>query len=174
MRDFFKKFLSRIWDKIQEQLATWVVTLLVTALAIVGLFFKKWLFSKHYLELYGVFWIVIFSIVAILPILILWYLTKSKVLYENENDIKNILELWFSSFSHGRSSLKNKLTIKFSLCDKINHVVNGSSKKYLEGIANKLGYSTFRRGNDTIVFMFTEGNPKARGSNFLDDLPELF
>ena len=132
---------------------------------------KEWLISYHNLKLYGWAWVLILLFFSLTPILIYLLLTRHRILYKDEEDVKNILKSWFYTFSITSSGRqKRRLTINFALCDKHNRLKKGSSEKYLELIANSFGYSTVGRGETTIRL---EHPTEPKRSSFLDDLPEL-
>jgi len=162
---------------LQWVLKEWVKALLgavaVIVLGCLGLvyhtYLKNWLVAQHSLGFYGWAWILIPLFITVLSILIFWLLTKQKILYKDEEDIRNMLEQWFRKFSTNyRGRPKPNLTINFALCDKINHLNKGSSEKYLEPIANALGYRTIRKAKTIrLEYKYTT---QAKRSGFLDDL----
>lgn len=155
MKEWIKKFCLRIWDKIEDHLAKYIAGVIIAIFVIVSIIFWKWLIAKHSLELYGAVWVIASLAVASLPIL-LFLLIKRRVneeIYTDENDIKNILDLWLRRFSTGhRGVRKQRLTINFALCDRINNLKKGSTRKFLPEIIEKDGtYEIESIGEKTIV-----------------------
>jgi hypothetical protein len=116
-----------------------------------------WLFDVYSFGLPTWAWIGLFLLIVILSMLVFWLITRKpkRDIYTDEEDIKNILELWFRKFStNDRGRHKQKLTIKFSLCDQLNNLKSGSTEKFLPGIVEKSGiYEIKSKGRKTIVIV---------------------
>jgi len=168
---WIKKFFLKILSEVENHLAKCIAALILLASSGFLWFARRWVMAKHSLELYGGLWIVAFLTVSSVPILTSFMLKKRKnrISLTNEDDIKNLLELRFREFSRGCHTSKTRLTIKFNLFDKIANVKSGSSRKYLEQIANAFGYSTARRGDKTIVLEYKDQSA-IKKPGFLDDL----
>jgi len=99
------KFVSKIWDKIEDHLAKYVAGLIIVVFLSLCLLLWKWCFTKHSLELYGLFWLLLlgFFIFLVCYFLCCIYRKTFRVTHEsvaegltNETDIKNELEEWWT------------------------------------------------------------------------------
>jgi MFS family permease len=170
--EWIKKFCFKILNKIADHLATVIAAGIILIFSTLCIIFREWAKTKHSLETFGWLWVLIFLAISGLPILLFLLITKKpwKPVYTGEDDVKNMLELRFREFSGiSRGIFKPRLTIRFTLSDKISNVKNGSSKKYLETIANNLGYHTTRKGDKTIIFVHEERSIREKPC-FLDNL----
>ena len=167
-----KNFCLKVLNEFENHLAKYIAGFIILGLLALCLFSWRWLASKHSLEMLGCLWVLMFLAMSGLPILLFWLITRKplKVVYTDENDIKNMLELRFREFNTNyRGIHKPRLSIRFTLFDRISSVKGGSSKKHLEAIANNLCYHTIRKGDKTIVFEYKKrSTPKRPG--FLDNL----
>jgi hypothetical protein len=169
IKEQIKKFSSKVWDKIEDHLATVVAGGIILICSTLCIIFWEWLKTEHLLKMYGGLWVLMFLVISGLPMLLLSVIKKKPTeVYTDENDIKNILGSRFRqvSVTH-RGMSKTRLTVGFSDFDKSSNVKSGSSKKHLETIANNLGYHTVCKGNETIVF---EKNGIVFKQGFLDNL----
>ncbi len=120
-------------------------------------YIQAWLVSHHTIKLVGWVWILVCLLILGIPIFLFYFIRRKprKVIYKDENDVKNILELWFRGFSRtSRGGYKQKLTINFALCDQVNHLKRGSAEKFLPEIVEKNDiYEIESRGRKTIVIV---------------------
>ena len=172
--NIFVRILHWLLEEWIKALLLAIATLVFGALLwIFRNYIQEWLTSFHTITLAGWAWILVSLLILGVPAFVFYLIKKrlGKVIYKEENDIKNILKSWFYSFSTTSSGRrKRRLTINFSLCDEYNRLEKGSSKKYLEIIAISFGYYIVSKGKATIRLEHTE---QSRRYNFLSDLPEL-
>jgi len=120
-------------------------------------YIQAWLVSHHTIKLVGWVCILVCLLILGIPIFLFYFIRRKprKVIYKDENDVKNILELWFRRFScTSRGGYKQKLTINFALCDQVNHLKRGSAEKFLPEIVEKSDiYEIESRGRKTIVIV---------------------
>ena len=142
MKDLF----SKIGKSLLEH---WVVTLLGSG-GIVTTFFawicrtflKDWLLTKHSLELHGLVFILVFLVIAGLPILLFMLVKKKpkRELLTDANDIVGTINDWFNN-RHFYCRFKKEKSIFFSKLDDDLGIKKGASRKYLPILAqsNKYG-----------------------------------
>lgn len=162
MSDKKNNIFVRIFQWLLEE---WIKALLLAAatlvLGSVGWIFRNyiqaWLVSRHAIKLVGWVWILVSLLILGIPISLFYFIRRNsrKVIYKDENDVKNILELWFRRFSRtSRGGYKQKLTINFALCDQVNHLKRGSAEEFLPEIVEKSDiYEIESRGRKTIVIV---------------------
>jgi len=162
MSDKKDNIFLRIFRWLLEE---WIKALLLATatlvLGFVGWIFRNYikalLFSSHAIKLIGLLWILVSFLILGIPIFLFYFIRRKsrKVIYKDENDVKNILELWFRRFScTSRGGYKQKLTINFALCDQVNHLKSGSAEKFLPEIVEKIDiYEIENRGRKTIVIV---------------------
>jgi hypothetical protein len=163
-----KSFGIRIWDKILDHLAGYIALIILAVIATTYIIFSEWLKSKHTFEMYGLLWVMSAVGIALFPFILYWLLTRTKILYEDEDDIKNILRKWWRHCTDSRGT--KKFTIYFDSVDKRESLKKGSSAKFLPSIIEENGKShVINIGKRTMLVEY-QGKQIKRKSGFLDNL----
>ncbi|MBX7150007.1 hypothetical protein K1X84_00105 [bacterium] len=80
----------------------------------------------------------------------------------DENDILSAIQSWMSA----RPSKLNTQVISFSDVDNELGLLPGSTQRYIEQVAQKYGYTTERKGSNTILFKIVRPEQPKRNSFF--------
>ncbi|MHC4630662.1 MAG: hypothetical protein ACYS9C_05260 [Planctomycetota bacterium] len=134
MKERIKKFCLRIWDKIEDHLAKYISGLIIAFFTIALIILRKWLAAKHSLKMYGWLWILILFTLVSVPVLIFWLLKRRKILYEEDGDVKVVLEEQLERLT--RLS-KDTVRIDYRIWDKKLSLKKGSTKRFLKHILAK-------------------------------------
>ena len=168
MIERLKNFGLRIWDKILDHLAGSIALIIFAVVATVYIVFSEWLKSKHTFEMYGLLWVMLAVGIALFPSILYWLLTRTKILYEDEDDIKNILRKWWRQCTDSRRS--KKFTIYFDSIDKRESLKKGSSAQFLPSVIEENENShVINIGKRTMLVEY-QGKQINRKSGFLDNL----
>lgn len=164
------RWLAKEWVK---ACSSAIATIIIGYLAVT---YRKciggWLTTKHSLNVYGWSWILALLLTASLSILVFWLVTRQRILYNDEADIKNILHDWWKLHCTGHQG-SLRLTIDFDSVDRHKHLPKGSAAKFLPHIAEvNFGCSLVNKGKATML-IDCKGRDVPRRSGFLDDLPVL-
>jgi len=157
IKELIKKFFLKVWNKIEDHLATIVAGVIISACSAFCIIFWEWLKTIHSLEMPGWAWVIIALGISTMPVLIVFLIMrqkkeKKKVL-TGETDVKNALRQWFRKryVEHTFWAImgdKNEI-VHFSSLDQKLGLAPGSAKRYLEDVVEEFG--SWRTKNETQV-----------------------
>jgi hypothetical protein len=131
-----RQWLKTALDKLAENLAAWIATVVGAALIALCVYFWSWLKTEHSLRTYGWMWVVGVSVVGGLPALILWFLGKKRpdILYRDHEEISVVLRSKLRKYDGQK---KNEILIDFRLCDTKWGFPKGSAKRLLPALVEE-------------------------------------
>ena len=154
MRGSFRKIVKSLLEH-------WVITLLSSG-GIVATFFgwifhtylKDWLFSKHTLELLGIYWILIFLAILAIPILLglVFQFFKKQFIYKEERSIKTVLKGYLRRLAASENDLDLNVTIDYKNLDRKLHIEKGGTKRHIKTVLSEDDtWAIDSEGEDTIL-----------------------
>jgi hypothetical protein len=154
--DRIKSFVLKIWDKVQDHLASYIARYILLLLGVIFLIIcfslRKWAFTKHSLEIYGWGWLAISLLFLFLFGYLLYAVYKYFGRIKDPPDIRNVLDERCRRINEQCSEQQLELTLHFSLIDKEERLRKGSAKKYLREVVTRDGiWRVVREGPDTVL-----------------------
>ena len=134
MKERIKKFGLKIWNKIEDHLAKYIAGGIIVIFVVLCIVSWEWLRAKHSLEMFGWLWILILFLLVSLPVLIFWLFTRRKILYEEDEDIKVVLE---EQLERMTQLSKDTVRIDYRIWDRKFSLKKGSTKRFSKRILGK-------------------------------------
>ena len=151
------KFIGALKWILKEWLKALLAAIAILFLGFLGWVFRSyigdWLISEHAIKIYGWLWVLILLLLISMAVMIFWLITRQRVLYTEEEDIKNILRKWRRHHTEGERE-QPEFTLYFTSIDRQEKLDKGSTKKYLREIIEEGGlYDVESEGDETLYII---------------------
>lgn len=146
-----RKFISKVWDKIEDHLATVVAGGIILTASVLCIIFWEWAKAEHSLEMYGWVWVLLCIIGVFLLVYFILGIVKKLEKIKDPSDIRNALGKWWRHCKE-QCLQQKEFTLYFSEIDKKEKLKKGSAKKYLrEVITQDKWWGVVREGPKTLT-----------------------
>jgi hypothetical protein len=151
MKSLFRKI-------VESSLEHWVITLGGIVATFFGWIFrtylKDYLFSKHTLELLGIYWILIFLAILAVPTMLglMFRFFKKQFVYKEEGSIKTVLKSELFRLTDSVDNLH--ITVDYRNWDRKLRIEKGSTKRYFKTVLSEFGiWSIENEGEDNLLIV---------------------
>ncbi len=147
---WIKNRAKRIWTKIENHLIRYIAWFILAALISMCYVFWEWLKSIHTFELLGFYWILIFLVISLTPILLVlvFQFFKKQFIYKEEGSIKTVLKENLRRLTDGD---KLHEIIDYRNWDRELNIKKGGTKRYFKTVLSEFDvWSIDDEGEDII------------------------